>query len=257
MVTNVGVVPDTYSETVSIARVPASTQDDGLGLRLYVGPGPSHCRQTVLLEPSQVPVAYQDCLIVYIDSSKKRYISRTFYDSRLRPAQFGETHVQRQLMSEQSHISSLDHQTGAQRKWFKSAVRLTPKVFSSEVSLEVDRGTFKNVDDVTNDYEVTKVTGGVKVTSRDTRLEEMLRTKAEKNSEVRSYKSGPLVVDTSERKSLNNNDDRRENNNNYVNGLNGDIYDGDEDIYDDYINSNDIYQTGHLNGWHEKESNGW
>jgi len=252
MVTAFQVVPDTYSETVCLAKVP-STQNDNLGLRLYVGPGPQHCRQTVELGPRQVPVSYQDSLTVYINSTKKRYVSKTFYDNRLRPLQYGETHIQRELMTEESHISSLDCKTKDTRRWYKAAVNLTPKVFTNTVDLKVEKGRFRKTEDLENEYEVTKVTGGVKVTSKDTRLEEKVKMKMANDKKIKSYKSGPFIVEVLK---------RDEENNNYVNGVNGNFYDDDdddEDSYDDngHIYSDDIYKTSHTNGWHDKPINGY
>ena len=81
--------------------------------------------------PGLCPTSYRDSIIVYLDSTRRRYVSRVEYSTRMKPLSYSDTTYSRPRAVARSFAAFVDHRADTNRKWYKSSVRLEPKVYSS------------------------------------------------------------------------------------------------------------------------------
>jgi hypothetical protein len=77
------------------------------------------------------PVRYSDTAFVYINNTRKRFVSRTFYELRVRPQSFSETTYNNPKSGELHYVTHLDYHADENKKWFKTCVEIKAKTFTS------------------------------------------------------------------------------------------------------------------------------
>lgn len=77
------------------------------------------------------PIRFSDTAFVYINSTRKRFVSRTFYEPRVRPRSFSETTYNNPKSIDQLYVSYFDSYVHENRKWFKTCIEIKAKMFTS------------------------------------------------------------------------------------------------------------------------------
>ncbi|XP_005108953.1 uncharacterized protein LOC101864020 isoform X2 [Aplysia californica] len=123
------VAVDKVTEAVVIAPTPAYTQTSVYSQLQFADY--KRYREEVHLKPLLSPVKYSDTHYLYINSTRKRFVSRTFYEPRVKARGFAETTFTCPKTKQENFVSYLDHNVDAQRKWFKTAVEIKARRFRS------------------------------------------------------------------------------------------------------------------------------
>ena len=104
------------------------------------------------------PVKHSDTAYVWINSTRRRYVSRTFYEPRVRPRAFSETTFVRPKTAEQRFVSCLDICADAKRKWFKTSVEIEPRKFTSSKVIRSANNNYIGTDSPTTIESTTTAT---------------------------------------------------------------------------------------------------
>jgi len=126
--TNPIMIPINYTETVAVpAKNPTET-----GCVSYLDQESEiRCREEVEFGVGLAPSQYRNSLIVYRDSTRKRFISKVNLEAKLKPMKYSETHFMRPKTEVNTYVTFLDHQVDNGPSWYRSAVTLKPKSFST------------------------------------------------------------------------------------------------------------------------------
>lgn len=93
-----------------------------------------HCRrhkEEVKFGPVLHPVRFSDTAFIYLNSTKKRFVSRTFYEARVKPKSYAVTTYNNPKTLDERYVSYLDFNKKDNKKWFKTSVELKARKFTS------------------------------------------------------------------------------------------------------------------------------
>lgn len=123
-------IPVHVTESVTVVKVPSIAQRT-VESCLRFSDMRRH-KEMVRFEPRLAAVRHADTLIVYgHNSTRKRYVSRTFYEPRVRASSWAETDFVRPKTTQRRFQSFLDYHIDDCRKWFKTCVELKARTFST------------------------------------------------------------------------------------------------------------------------------
>ncbi len=129
-------IPSGYSECVSVAEMPSCTEQATIA---YCDQhAENRCRETVIFGPGLAPTGYRSSIICLKDCSKKRFINRVEYEPKMKLRKFSETHYLRPKELVRSYAAVVNHKTDQTRKWYKATMEMKPKIFTSNVSTNVN-----------------------------------------------------------------------------------------------------------------------
>ncbi|RUS90163.1 hypothetical protein EGW08_002042 [Elysia chlorotica] len=120
---------DKAAETVAVVERPGYEQATVTSQLVY-SDNRRH-KEQVDFRPVMHPVKYSDTAYLWLNSTRRRFVSRTFYEPRVRPRAFSETTFVRPKTAEQRFVSCLDIRGDTKRKWFKTSVEIKPRTFTS------------------------------------------------------------------------------------------------------------------------------
>ena len=144
-------IPCHYSECVSVAEVPAHDQESCTSFCDVESV--NRCKTGVIFGPGLAPTSYRDAIIVYLDSTRKRYISRVDYTTRMKPKSYSETNFMRPKHVSTSFVAFLEHHSDQTRRWYKTSVQLKPKLFTSSHTVPIlDSKKVSEVGGINQDY---------------------------------------------------------------------------------------------------------
>ncbi|CAH1800374.1 unnamed protein product [Owenia fusiformis] len=113
---------------------------------------------SVNFEPTLTPIEFQDKLFCYVNSSRKRFKSAVEYEPRVRPRSFADRMYVYPKRPVHTFVSTLDNNSSLGRKWFKTAVQLQAKTFTTTKLVNVTslnyNGTTVNRDHHINDNDI-------------------------------------------------------------------------------------------------------
>ncbi|KAH9525538.1 Mediator of RNA polymerase II transcription subunit 24 [Bulinus truncatus] len=89
-------------------------------------------KEEVNFRPVLHPIRYSDTAYVYLNSTKKRFVSRTFYEARIRPRSFSATTFTFPKTADHCYVSYLDIHNHEDRKWFKTSIEVKARKFTAE-----------------------------------------------------------------------------------------------------------------------------
>ena len=135
-------VPVEYSECVSVAQLPA--HQDHYFVTYADFELRKRNKESVELGTTLYPVGYRDSVVCYIDSTRKRYISRVNYETRVRPRRFSETCYMWPKQLTRTYVSFMDHHVDQTRRWYKSTMELKAKTYSSTKVHNFEHNTCDN-----------------------------------------------------------------------------------------------------------------
>lgn len=101
-------------------------------------------KEEINFRPVLHPVRYSDTAYVYINNTRKRFVSRTFYEPRVRPRSFSETTYNNPKSVDQLFVSYLDSHVDENRKWFKTCIEIKAKKFTSAQILRSQNNNYIN-----------------------------------------------------------------------------------------------------------------
>ncbi|KAK6967654.1 Mediator of RNA polymerase II transcription subunit 24, partial [Biomphalaria glabrata] len=128
--TNMVVAPEKVAETVAVVPRPGYEETSVFSL-LEVSDHRRH-KEEVTFQPVLHPVRYADTAYVYLNSTKKRFVSRTFYEARIRPRSFSDTTYTFPKTADHFYVSYLDVHNHENRKWYKTSVEVKARKFTTE-----------------------------------------------------------------------------------------------------------------------------
>ena len=124
-VTAFTMIPRQIVESISVTDLPSYVEESAVAycdLEQH-----NHCKASVTFGPGLAPVSYRSAIICYDNSTRKRFISKVNYETRMRPKKFGETVYVRPKDAEKSYVSFLDYHCDEQQRWYKTAVTYDPR----------------------------------------------------------------------------------------------------------------------------------
>ncbi|CAG5130095.1 unnamed protein product [Candidula unifasciata] len=130
------------AETVAIVTRP-SYQEKSVYSNLEYSDHRRH-KEQVNFRPVLHPIRYSDTAFVYLNNTRKRFLSRTFYEPRVRPQSFSDTTFNRPKTVEHHYVSYLDHHVDKNRKWFKTCIEIKAKNFTSAQILRSQNNNYIN-----------------------------------------------------------------------------------------------------------------
>ncbi|GFO43173.1 family with sequence similarity 101, member a [Plakobranchus ocellatus] len=120
---------DRVAETVAVVERPGHQQASVYSELVYAD-NKRH-KEQVEFRPVLHPVKYSDTEYLWLNSTRRRFVSRTFYEPRVRPRAYSQTTFVRPKTAEQRFVSCMDIHGDVKRKWFKTAVEIKPRKFMS------------------------------------------------------------------------------------------------------------------------------
>lgn len=127
-------IPVHFSESVALANV----KNYGLNRFLSVCDQSTAKRVKEEITFAEVldSVAFRDSLIIYLDSTRRRFRSTVFYEPRYRPKGFSETYYVQQRHASLSCESACEyHPNKVTRRWYSSSLTFSPREFNSGISI--------------------------------------------------------------------------------------------------------------------------
>jgi hypothetical protein len=140
-------IPVHFSESVALANV------KNYELNRFL----SVCDQaTAKREKSEIrfgevldSVAFRDSLVLYLDSTRRRFRSTVFYEPRYRPKNFSETfYVLPRHTSLSCESASEYHPNKVTRRWYSSSLSFNPREFDSGINIVGPDDVFAAAPDV-------------------------------------------------------------------------------------------------------------
>ncbi|KAH9525544.1 hypothetical protein Btru_001671 [Bulinus truncatus] len=122
--------PEKVAETVAVVPRPGYQEISVFSL-LEVSDHRRH-KEEVNFRPVLHPIRYSDTAYVYLNSTKKRFVSRTFYEARIRPRSFSATTFTFPKTADHCYVSYLDIHNHEDRKWFKTCIEVKARKFTAE-----------------------------------------------------------------------------------------------------------------------------
>ncbi|CAL1543638.1 unnamed protein product [Lymnaea stagnalis] len=156
------VAADKVAETVAVVPRP-SYQETSVYSSLEISDHRRH-REQVDFRPVLHPVRYADTAYIYLNNTKKRFVSRTFYEARVRPRTFSDTTFNYPKTADERYVSYLDFHNHENRKWFKTSIEIKARKFTSA---QVLRSPNNNYLDVANTKTTTTTKSYISPGSKD------------------------------------------------------------------------------------------
>jgi len=124
---------DHVAEAVMLPPSIPSTHTSVCSLMLV--DGHRRYREEVQFSPVLSAVKFSDThYIQTLTSSRRRYVSRTFYEPRVRPRRYAETTFTSPTAAQQLYVSYVDHGVTDRRR-YKTTVQVKPRRFRSSVDI--------------------------------------------------------------------------------------------------------------------------
>lgn len=101
-------------------------------------------KEQVNFRPVLHPIRYSDTAFVYLNNTRKRFLSRTFYEPRVRPHSFSDTTFNNPKTVEHHYVSYFDCHVDENRKWFKTCIEIKAKNFTSAQILRSQNNNYIN-----------------------------------------------------------------------------------------------------------------
>lgn len=146
-------IVDHISETVTVVRLPNFEERFDVSALQYIDM--KRYNDKVKFEPCMHPVHHKDTIICYKDSTRKRFVSKTYYEPRVKPKKFAETLMIFPKVPEKTFSTCLDYHIDECRKWFKTSMEFKARSFTTKRILKEDSQTVSKLSDI-NDNDVIK-----------------------------------------------------------------------------------------------------
>uniref|UniRef100_A0A0B6ZR21 Uncharacterized protein n=1 Tax=Arion vulgaris TaxID=1028688 RepID=A0A0B6ZR21_9EUPU len=137
---------DKVTETVAVVSRP-SYQQQSVYSRFEFSDHRRH-KEEINFRPVLHPIWYADTAYVYINNTRKRFVSKTFYEPRVRPQSFSDTTYNNPKSGELHYVTYLDYHVDENRKWFKTCVEIKAKKFTSAQILRSQNNNYINTSSI-------------------------------------------------------------------------------------------------------------
>ena len=151
---SVGYEPGQFSESISVGVTSRDSTHQSYASFIDFKVVP-RLKETVVFGCVLQPIAYQNRMIVFTDSTRKKFKSVTNYEPRNKPVRFSETTYMRPRRIEQTYVSSLEQNAFPERRWYQSTLQLVPVMHSSShvAQFDMNMNSLENDDDETQNYD--------------------------------------------------------------------------------------------------------
>lgn len=122
-------IPESVSETVTHVPVPNYREDSDISVLFFTAMKRFH--EEVDFKPILRAVRHKDTIVCYKDCTKKRYVSRAFYEPKIKPKIFSESMVIYPKRPERTFVTLLDYHIEECRKWFKTTLEFKARTYTS------------------------------------------------------------------------------------------------------------------------------
>lgn len=126
---SITMIPVSVSETVTHVPVPNYREDSDISVLFFTAMKRFH--EEVDFKPVLRAVHHKDTIVCYIDCTKKRYVSRTYYEPKIKPKIFSESMVIYPKRPERTFVTLLDYHIEECRKWFKTTLEFKARTYTS------------------------------------------------------------------------------------------------------------------------------
>lgn len=113
--------PVNFTECVSVAAVPPY-DETSVTAKCDFEAKKRYNKRVELQGPSWSPIHYRDRVICYMESTRRRFISRVDYEPHVRPRSFADTIFVFPKNIDKRYVSTYTSHGDGTRKWFKTAV---------------------------------------------------------------------------------------------------------------------------------------
>ncbi|XP_061197493.1 refilin-B-like [Saccostrea echinata] len=148
-------IPESVSETVTNVPVPNYREDSDISVLFFAAMKRFH--EEVDFKPVLRPVNHEDTIVCFKDCTKKRYVSKTFYEPRVKPKVFSESMVIYPKRPERTFVTLLDYHIEECRKWFKTTLEFKARTYTSSKIMK-DSGYGSDLDSSSDEDTETKET---------------------------------------------------------------------------------------------------
>ena len=122
-------IPESVSETVTHVPVPNYREDSDISVLFFTAMKRFH--EEVDFKPVLRPVHHKDTIVCYKDCTKRRFVSKTFYEPKIKPKVFSESMVIFPKRPERTFVTLLDYHIEECRKWFKTTLEFKARTYTS------------------------------------------------------------------------------------------------------------------------------
>jgi hypothetical protein len=144
-------IPESVSESVTNVPVPNYREDSDISVLLFRAMKRFH--EEVDFKPVLKPVHHKDTIVCFKDCTKKRFVSKTYYEPRVKPKVFSESMVIYPKRPERTFVTLLDYHIDECRKWFKTTLEFKARTYTSSKIMK-DSGYGSDLDSSSEEEEM-------------------------------------------------------------------------------------------------------
>lgn len=126
---NTLILPESVSETVSLSSQACYTERSDISYVDFVTM--KRFNEEVKFAPCLTPIAYQDTVICYQNSSRKRFKSHVIYENRIKPRTFSDTLTVFPKRPVKRFVTFVDYHIDECRRWFKTTMEFKARTFTT------------------------------------------------------------------------------------------------------------------------------